>query len=117
MAKVTGIVKVYINAQLQRSKEGASLKFGGHERAAVVGHSVYGYAEKPVASEITFTLADMADTDLIAINDTVDATVRFETDTGKVFLITEAWVSEPVELAGGEGDVSVTMMGQPAVEE
>jgi len=117
MAKVTGIVKVYIDGQLQRSKEGAKLMLGGRERTPVVGHSVYGYAEKVAPSQVDFTLADMADTDLIQLRDKVDSTVRFETDTGKSYLIANAFVSTPPEITGGEGDVTVTMMGDPAEEE
>jgi len=117
MPQVTGIVKVYLNGDLQRSKEGASLSFGGKERTAIMGYTLHGFAEKAVASELEFTLAHMADTDLIAINDLVDATLRFETDTGPVFLVTNAFTTAPVKLTGGEGDAEVTMQGDPAVEE
>jgi hypothetical protein len=117
MAKVTGIVKVYLNGQLQRSKEGAKLVTGGFERTMVTGHSVYGYSEKTAPSQIEFTLAHMADTDIAALNNMVDATVRFETDVGLTYLCTGMVTTKPVELTGGEGDVAVEMMGDAAVEE
>lgn len=117
MPQVTGIVKVFLNGTLQRSKEGASLSIGGFERTAQVGHSVYGYSEKPAPSEIEFTLAHLADTDLEELRDLVDATVRFETDTGVNFTIRKAFVTAPPKVTGGEGDVEVTMQGPPAVQE
>jgi hypothetical protein len=117
MAQVTGIVKVYVNGSLQRSKEGAKLILGGKERTAQTGHSVYGYSEKVVPAQLEFTLADMADTDLVELSNLVDATAKFETDTGKSYLIANAFTTKPAELTGGEGDVPMEMQGDPAVEE
>lgn len=117
MPKVTGIVKVFVNGSLQRSKEGASLMLGGKERTAQVGHSVYGFSEKIVPAELEFTLADMADTDLVALNDLTDASLKFETDTGKSYLITNGFTTTPVKITGGEGDAEVSMQGDPAVPE
>ena len=82
MAQVTGIAKVYVDGTLTRSKEGAKLITGGKERTAVVGHSLYGYTEKVAPAEVECTIAHMSDTDIIAMNDWVDATIKFETDTG-----------------------------------
>jgi hypothetical protein len=102
---------------LQRSKEGAELDTGGKERTAQTGHSVYGYSEKVIPSTVTFELAHMADTDIVALNSTVDATVRFECDTGVTYLINNGFVSKPLKLKGGDGNVSVEMQGDPAIAE
>lgn len=115
--QVTGIVKVYLNGSLQRSKEGAKLVMGGKERTPVTGHSVYGYAEKVVHATIEATLAHTADVDLEELRDLVDATVKFETDTGLSYLINNAFMTKPPELTGGEGDVAIEMAGDPALEE
>jgi hypothetical protein len=117
MAQVTGIVKIHVNGALQRSKEGATLNMGGMERAAQTGHSVYGYSEKLVPASVSFNLAHTADTDLIELNGMVGAEVRFECDTGVTYLITNAFVTKPCQLKGGDGDVTVEMMGDPAIEE
>lgn len=116
MAKVTGIVKIYVNGKLYRSKPGAKLKTGGKKREAITGHSVYGYSESIEPAELDATLAHMADADIPSLNDIVDATLRFETDTGVTLLVTKAFTSEPCELASG-GDLSLKMMGDPATEE
>lgn len=116
MSDVTGIVKIYINGDLQRSKEGASLSFGGYERTAQTGHALYGFSKKFVPSEVSFTVSHMADTDIISLNETEGASFVFETDTGKSFLVTNASVTTPVKLTGGDGDAEITMQGDPAVE-
>lgn len=117
MAQVTGIVKITVNGTLQRSKEGAKLMTGGFERTPQVGYAVYGFAKKVVAATVEFTLAHTADSDILALNEMEDATVIFECDTGVRFRVDNAFVTKPVELTGGEGDVAVEMAGDAAVEE
>lgn len=117
MPKITGIVKVYVDGALLRSKEGAKLVVGGKERTPQVGYKVYGHSEKVVPGSVEFVVAHTADTDLIEMSNYTDATLKFETDTGKSFLITDAFTSKPAELTGGEGDVAMEMMGNPAVAE
>ena len=84
MPRVTGIVKVTVDGELQRSKDGAKLNIGGFERTAVSGFEIYGYAQKVMPSDIEFTIAHMADTDLEKLADLIDVSVRFECDTGVV---------------------------------
>ena len=116
MAQVTGIVKIYVNGSMLRSKEGATLDFGGKERADVVGHSVYGYSEKVVASAVKCDIAHTADTDVPEMNDWTQATLRFETDVGITYLVTNAFTAKPCTLKSG-GDCSVELHGDPAIEE
>lgn len=117
MAKVTGIVKVYVNGKLHRSKPGAKLKTGGFKREAVTGHALYGHSDQFEAAELDCVLAHTSDTDIAEINAYVDATLRFETDTGQTLMVSGAFTSEPCELTGGGGDLSLKMMGNPAIAE
>lgn len=112
--QVTGIVYVKVDSVLLRSKEGASLSFGGKERTAVVGHSVYGPSEKIVPSVVEFTLAHTEDDDLIALHNKKDATIEFITDTGASWLVRNAFSTTPPKLTGGEGDVPFVFNGDPA---
>lgn len=112
--QVTGIVQIFVDGTMLRSKPGAKLKLGGMKRDAVVGHSVYGYTEEPVPSELDATIAHMADTNVREMSDWDNVTLRFVTDSGDEYDVSGAWTSEPCELTGG-GDVSLKMMGQPAV--
>jgi hypothetical protein len=117
MAKVTGIVKVYVDGKLLRSKPGAKLKTGGKKRTGVAGHSPYGYTEEVEFAELDCTLAHMADTDILELNELTEATLRFETDTGQTLMVANAFTTEPCEITGGEGDLTLKMMGDPAIEE
>lgn len=116
MAQITGIVFIKVNGQLLRSKEGAKLNFGGKERTAVTGFEVYGYAEKVVPATVECTLAHDSDTNVEELRDIVGATLEFETDTGKTYLVKNAFVTKPPELTGGEGELSLEFSGEPAIE-
>lgn len=116
MPQLTGIIKIYLNGSLQRSKEGATLKFGGFEKTKQVGHAVYGSTRKLMPSEVEFELAHTSDTDEKAIAE-FDGTVRFESDNGSSFVITNCETMEPPELTGGDGGLKVKMSGDPAEKE
>ena len=112
MAQVTGICYVRINGKLLRSKEGAKLdNIGGKTREAVVGHSVYGFTETVVAPSVEATLADTKDLKLKDIANTTDATITFETDTGKQYVLSHAWCENALSLSqGGDVEVKFTAM-------
>jgi hypothetical protein len=116
MAQVTGICYVKVNGSVLRTKEGATLDLGGKARTPVVGHEVYGYAEKVQPAVLEAKLAHTADTDLTDIKDWVDATLIFETDTGKQFIVANAFTTDTVKLSAGEGDIDLKMAGAPAEE-
>jgi len=114
MAQVTGIVYVKVDGELFRSKEGAKLSLGGKERSAQVGHSVYGYAEKVVPASLEFSIAHVGGDDLIGIQNKIDSTLEFETDTGDTYMVKDAFCTNPSELSGGEGEATFKFEGRPA---
>lgn len=116
MSQVTGIVKLYVDGDLKRSKPGASISVGGKKREAVSGHSVYGFVEEVVESEIECTIAHMSDDDAVAMSNLTNVTVTFEADTGQKYTVKDAWTSEPCKVQSG-GDMSLKMKGPPAVLE
>ena len=117
MAQVTGTVFITIDGEQVQSKPGASLMFGGFERTAVVTNDrVSGYTETPVAAEVEFTLAHRSDTDVIGLRDLRNATVMFGSDTGKLYMVANAFTTTPPRLSGGEGDLEMKMAGDPAEE-
>lgn len=116
MAQVTGIVTVKIDGLITRSKEGAVLNLGGKERTAIISNGrVVGFAEKGVPAMVTFTLAHVGGDDLVGLQNKVDATIEFETDTGDTYIVRNAFATKPFELTGGEGDVACEFAG-PAAE-
>ena len=116
MSQITGIVRVKVDGALLRSKEGAKLNIGGKEREAQTGHAVYGYSEMVVPSSVECTIVHDADTDLIELGNITGATLEFETDTGKTYIIKNAFVTKPPELSGGSGETPLEFNGEPAIE-
>lgn len=101
--RVTGRAFISVNGSRLRSREGAKLMFGGFEREAVVGDdSIHGFSEKRAVPGIECSISHMADTDLAALRDTTDASVQFEADTGRVYVLRGAWIANPIEMSNGE---------------
>ncbi len=113
--KVTGIVFITVNDKLLQSKSGASLMFGGEEKTAQTGHKLYGFSSAFVPAEMECVVADKYETDIIEMAGFTDATLTFETDTGKKYLVSNATTVETPKLTGGDGDISLKMQGDPAV--
>ena len=107
MTQVTGRVYVALNGQRIRSKEGAKLSMGGPERTAETSDAgVDGFSEKTAVPRVECKINHTADTSLKALQDFKDGTLVFETDTGKVFTLTDAWCAKPPELTKGEVDLT-----------
>lgn len=110
MAQITGRAFIAVNGTRLRSREGAKLSFGGVERETVVGDTgVHGYTEKTVAPSVECSISHGADTNLTELRDIKDASVIFETDTGKVYTLGGAWLSNPIEMEKGE--IKLTFVG------
>ena len=115
--QVTGTVVVLLDGMSLRSKVGASLDIGGWERQAEEADGeIIGFRKKKVPAMCTATLAHTSESELRAIDETEDATLVFETDTGVRYTVRNAFSTRPPKLTGGEGEVSVEFQGQPAKE-
>lgn len=100
MAQVFGRAFITVGGKRYNTKEGASLKFGGVSREAVVGDAgVAGYQEKLEAPQVECTIIHTADISLKVIQDIKDATISFDTDNGKSFVMTEAFSGPAPELS------------------
>ena len=110
MAQVTGRAIIRVNGRELRTLDGATLNPGGVTREAMKGGGkVHGYREEDVEPTMSCKVAHTAETSLKELADIVDATVIFETDTGRRFIMREAWTSEPPELDADAGAVSLAM--------
>lgn len=105
MAQKTGRVKIKLDGATLRSKAGASLQIGGTRREADTDDQgrVY-YREMDTPATVSCTLIHTSDTDLIALRDFKDGTINFECDTGTVYTIGGAFMTELGELSNGEVD-------------
>lgn len=111
MAQVTGRVYITVAGKRLRSKEGAKLKYSDFSREGVTADTgVAGYKEKTEVPEVECTIIHAADVSLKEIGAIKSATISFDTDTGKSFVLTEAWVMGALELGGGEVSVKFQAM-------
>lgn len=114
MGQVTGRVYISLGGQRLRSKEGASLEMGGIEREAAVSDAgVDGHTEKVVPPKVDCTINHTADTSMADIR-AFTGTLTFETDTGRIYTLQEAWCAKPPKLTKGE--VTLEFMAVECVE-
>lgn len=109
-----GRAKIVANGLTLDTMPGAKINVGGVARDPVAGDYTIGYAEKNTPSTVECEVNVSKETPLDAIRNMVGATVNFQTDVGLNFIVRNAFVTEPPELTGGEGKMSVKLAGEPA---
>lgn len=103
MSQVTGRVFITLGGKRIASKEGATLKYGGIEREAVVADTgVVGPQEKITVPEIDCTVVHTKEVSLKELQAIKDATMSFDTDTGASFVLRSAFYASGLELSKGE---------------
>lgn len=103
MAQVTGRVVITANGRRYATREGATLKFSEVSRQGEVADTgVVGFSEKTEIPEIECVIVHTADVSLKEIENIKDATCSFDTDTGKSFVLSNAWNVGAVQLTKGE---------------
>lgn len=100
MAKVFGRAFITVGGKRYNTKEGASLKFGGIARDPVVGDGgVAGHQEKLEAPEVDCTIIATGEVSLAEIQKIDNATVSFDTDSGRSYVISNAFSGPVPELS------------------
>jgi hypothetical protein len=103
MAQVTGRVFITISGKRVSSKEGAKLMMGGFVRETVMADAgVMGFSEKPIAPGVECTIAHTADVSLAEFQAMTAASISFDTDTGRSYVLSGAWCANGMELEKGE---------------
>lgn len=117
MAKVFGRARIRVNGKLYDSMKGASLDLGGVKRESkTTANGVAGYTESIQPSRLEFKVPVKSDLSLKELQDAVDVTVAFETDTGKNFTVPKAWSTETGKLSDSDGEAAWVLEGEPAEE-
>lgn len=115
MSHITGKVFITINGKRLRSKEGAKLNTGGIEREAAMSDSgVDGYTEKQTVPQVDCAINHTPDISLQEIQNFKDGTLTFETDSGAIWTLKDAWCAKPPEITKGE--VSLVFQGAECLE-
>ena len=114
MAAILGIVKIKVDGKLQRSLPGAKLQVGGYDRTSSVGHKRYGAYRTFIPSKLDFSVAKTADLDVRALKDLEGATLIFEGDDGRSYLVPNVDCVSGGEISDGGAGVSFSFEGDPA---
>lgn len=116
MTQVTGRAFISLNGQRIRSKEGASLDIGGVERDPVTSDAgVDGFSEKVVPPMVVCKISHTANTKLKDLQAFKNGTLLFETDSGRVYTVTDAWCAKPPKVEKGE--VALEFSGTECLED
>ena len=110
---VTGRAFIKLEGKILPTANGAKLNYGNDERAPVIGdQGVRGYAVKPVAPQIEATIQHAGDISLKTLAQTKDTNITFECDSGKTFVLRNAWLASALELTANEnGELPVVFNG------
>lgn len=94
-------------------KEGAEINFGNLKREPVMGDDgVLGHSEEYTdAPSIKCTIVHANSTDEDAIKAFVDESITLETNSGKVYTLTDAWTVDPLSLNVKDGQLEVLFNG------
>ena len=111
-----GKALIKVDGQLLESRPGAKLDIGGVVRDPVVGaNSVHGFAEKIKEAVVECEISMGPETNIGAMAGWSDVTVVFECDTGQVYTVRNAWLTEPPVVTAEEGGkVPLKFAGPPA---
>lgn len=109
-----GRATITYNGKRLKSKEGATLNLGGTGRTAEpLDDGTVGYYEATTAPELSCTVPLTSDLSVQELRDLTDANVVFESDTGKGWVIRDAFTTNTISVGR---DVTLTFSGQPAEE-
>lgn len=115
--KLTGILIFQMDGVSMRSKDKGSIEMGGYERKPQYADGkLIGYTETPIAAKVECTSVHGSKTNVDKLHNAVSVSITCVTDTGKKYLVANAFSTRPGKLTGGEGDLSLEFVGDPAVE-
>lgn len=109
-----GRATIAYNGKRLRTKEGATLNLGGTSRTAeALDDGSVGFYEATTAPELSCTVPLTHDLNVEELRNLTDANVVFESDTGKSWVIRQAFTTNTISVGR---DVALTFSGQPAEE-
>lgn len=106
--QILGRVRLRKNGKEYLSKRGATLNIGGKKRNPIVGsQKVHGFSEELVAPELEFSISYDSATDLVELQNDTNATILFEPDVGKKWVLIEAFMTDPPSIKESDGEVDL----------
>lgn len=90
------------------SMPGSTFRPKGYKRDAVVADpGIAGYQEEHVPPEANMNITATRGIDMQALNNLTGINVTVELDTGDIYMMTDAWVADAVELNDGKISVKI----------
>lgn len=113
MSQITGRALIKLDGRLQKSRPGATIRLGGFSRTTQNGDdSVHGYSEAVVSPRIECTFSHDRNTNMTELDNFKDGSILFETDSGKTYIVSEAWRSDdPATLSTQDGSIPYVFEG------
>lgn len=117
--QLIGRAFISVNGERVRSEPGATIDIGGVMRETVIGDiGVDGYAETPKQAVVDMSVSVGRGEGVARYRDLNDTSITFECDTGQVFSVRNAWLTEPPIITGQNGgQVKLKFEGPPAEEQ
>ena len=115
--RVVGQVKIKADGQLLETDGQSTMNIGGPSRESVTGDYQAGaFSESTNAASCECNLLMKAGLSLTGLAAIDNATLTMETDTGRTYIMRNAYVSETISFSTNEGKAKVMFMGPPAEE-
>lgn len=103
MAKVTGRVVFEVDGEVLESEAGATINVGGVNREPVISETGKVLSmESSVPATAECSILHMDSTDLVAIAALEGVTLNFKCDSGQMYTMKNAFLTEPPSLSGGK---------------
>lgn len=108
--QITGRATVQVDGERLLTENGATLDPGGTSREAVTGGGeVQGYRESDSAPSLSVPVRHHKEVNLKRLNELIDATVIFETDTGRQWILRGAFTTNTLSLDVSAGNFTLEM--------
>jgi hypothetical protein len=116
--QITGKAVIRFDGREYKTADEANLSPGGVSREPVKGAGkVHGFTETTEVPEMECTIYHTNQISLAEIQAIDNATVIFETDTGSRWVLTGAFVTDPLSLKTKGGEVAVKMSAMTCEED
>lgn len=115
--QVVGQAKIKVDGEIYPTDGSTTMNIGGTSRESVSGDYEAGaFKEMTNPARCEVTLLYKSGLSLSAIRAIDDATITLETDTGKTWIMRNAYCADAIEFSGSDGKAKVVFMSGPAEE-
>ena len=115
--RVSGIISFKVDGEVYNAKGSFTLNYGFETREAIIGSdTIHGYKAMPVAPGIQGAITDDGNLDIQKLANITDSTITVQQANGKIFVLRNAWHTNPdgLGITTEESEVAVAFQGKSA---